>query len=153
MKVLLLQKNDDFTVRKEFSIHEETLFKDLELQIICNAMAGDDNPLLFSISKTAILTTTADLETIQYRQDILKDCLKNRDIIQNLYQLTETGIQGDKNHYYNIFVNYPSSILHYSDETLNFYMMILKKIRTIADEKASLFSSDGFVQLFSMLQQ
>jgi hypothetical protein len=63
MNVFLLYPTQNFILQKEFSLHEETLFKDLDLETICQTMA-DNDPILFATAKTALLTTVPSIETI-----------------------------------------------------------------------------------------
>lgn len=153
MQPRLLYKDANFIVKKSFSPYQDTLFRDLQLQYICEAMADMDEPtFLFDICKTALLENSADLSTILYRQEILKDCLNNKLLILQLNQLATEGIIGEKDQYYRIFAKYPSSVLSSSVRALEFYVSILKKIRTLVEKNSNHFSSEGFLQLFYMLK-
>jgi hypothetical protein len=79
--------------------------------------------------------------------------LKNTDILQKLYALTKEGIAGKPDQHYRFFVKAPSSVLSYAVNTLEFYVMILRRLRKIADEATPQFSSNGFLQFFSHLEE
>ena len=65
--------------------NEEALRQDLGLDILFNAMALGDN-FLFEVAKVALLSSVTDRETILYRQHVFSDCLKNAQIVREIYQ-------------------------------------------------------------------
>src|SRR6266542_5312447 len=111
MKVLLLYKNDDFDLKQSLPWNERELIQDLELNILFNAMAGDDD-FLFDVSRKSILLGLKnDLDTIVYRQNILKDCLENPTVIRLLYDISVGALDKRKIGWFGVFSRYPSSIL------------------------------------------
>jgi hypothetical protein len=100
---------------------------------------------LFEVAKKAVLCGLSnDLDTLFYRQHILKDCLKNPSIVRDIYHIAVEAIENKKRHYYGIFSHYPSSILSSSIEMLQMFMGLLKKLKSIAEEQADKFESEGF---------
>jgi DNA mismatch repair ATPase MutS len=152
MKAFLLYQHRDFDVQPELSSNEQALTQDLELDTLCNGMALGDT-FIFSVVKRAVLSgVTNDLDTILYRQDILKDCLKNPLIVTDIYQLAFEAIENERKNYWGILSNYPSAILHRSIEVLQMFVTMLKKLRKIADEHGDRFESEGFRAFFEMLK-
>ncbi len=43
------------------------------------------------------------LDTIRYRQNILKDCLKHPSIVSDIYQIAIESIENQKRHWMGIF--------------------------------------------------
>ena len=76
MKVFLMYKDQDFDLQGQLPSNEKALVQDLELNTLFNAMALGDEFLL-KIIREAVLSSLNDPNAIRYRQDILKDCLKN----------------------------------------------------------------------------
>ncbi len=73
--------------------HQHALMEDLELRTLLDAMAGKDE-FLFDVAQEALLSGLRnDLGTILYRQQILKDCLKNASVITQLYGLTVEAVE------------------------------------------------------------
>lgn len=152
MKALLLYRDHDFDLQHEPLPGEQTLIQDLELNTVFNAMALGD-PFLFEVAKTAILSgLKTDLDTILYRQDILKDCLKNPSIVRDIYDITVEAIAGEKKIYFGV-LQYPSSILRRSTEVLQMFVGLLRKMRNIASEHADKFESEGFLRFFAMFNE
>src|SRR6266545_1720329 len=108
---------------------------------------------LFEVAKRAVLTSSSDLDTIRYRQNILRDCLKSSSIIRDIYDIAVESIESEKKHYWGFASRYPGSILHRSVEALQMFVGMLKKLRNIADEHAGKFESEGFTALFAMLKK
>ena len=77
MNVYLLYRAKEFDRDQKLPWNEQFLIRDLELDTMINAMAAEDE-FFAEIAKKVLLTSLDnDIETILYRQDILKDCLQN----------------------------------------------------------------------------
>jgi len=147
-----MYKDQDFDLQKQLPWNEQALTQDLELNTLFDAMALGDE-FLFEVAKKAVLSSLKDSNTILYRQNILKDCLKNSSIVRDIYNIAVESIESKKKHYYGIFSRYPSSILHSSIEMLQIFMGLLKKLKNIADEHAYKFESEGFTAFFAMINK
>ena len=90
--------------------NEQALRQDLGLDILLSAMAAKDI-FLFEVAKVAVLSSLADVDTIRYRQSVLRDCLQHESIVREIYQLAIDAIEGERKHYLSFFVRYPSGIL------------------------------------------
>ncbi|OPY70112.1 MAG: DNA mismatch repair protein MutS [Syntrophorhabdaceae bacterium PtaU1.Bin034] len=153
MKVFLLHKDQDFDLKRQLPWNAQALVQDLELNTLFDAMAGRE-PFLFEVAKKAVLRSLDnDVDTILYRQAVLKDCLKNPSIIREMYAVAVEAIERKKRSWWGFFSKSPSSILHGSIEGLHISVDILKKLRKIANEEAGKFTSDGFTTFFRMLEK
>ncbi|HEX3785833.1 MAG TPA: hypothetical protein VHX38_39790 [Pseudonocardiaceae bacterium] len=112
-------------------------------------MAAEDE-FLFTVAKRAMLSSLADPDAINYRQQILGDCLRHPDVIRTIYRIAVDAIAGEKKIYRSIFY-YPAAVLRRSVEALEFFVGMLKELRALSDEHAEEFSSDGFTEFFRML--
>ena len=74
MKAFLMYRDHDFDLQQKFPPNEQALTQDLELNTLFDAMALGDKVLL-EVAKKAVLSSLTDLDTILYRQDILRACL------------------------------------------------------------------------------
>jgi len=154
MKAFLMFKNQDFNLQQKLPWNEQTMTQDMELNTLCKAMASGDE-FLFEVARKAILSgLDNDVDTIMYRQNILRDCLKNSSIVSDIYKIATEAIESKKKSYWGIFSkHYPSSILYGSTEVMLAFVAMLKRLRAIADEHADKFNSEGFTVLFAMLQK
>lgn len=151
MKAFLLSRDQDFDLQRKLPSNELALTQDLELQTLFAAMGLEDQ-ILLDVARKVVLSTLNDVDAIRYRQDILKDCLKNAATVREIYNLAVESIEKEKKHYLGIFSNYPSTILHRSVDVLQMFVGQLKSLRGVADEHAHGFQSEGFTRLFAMLQ-
>lgn len=173
MKALLMYRDRDFDPRqilsrRERELHarnadptldlrpllpwnEAALTQDLGLGILFNAMAAGDK-FLFEVAMVAVLSSVTDLDTILYRQHIIADCMKNETIVRDIYRIAIEAIEQEKKSYWSYFGRYPSGIVHRAVDVLQMFVVMLKRLRAVADQHAAEFASDGFTRLFEMLK-
>jgi len=154
MKAFLMYKDRDFDLQQQLPWNESTLAQDLELNIMLKAMALGDDFVLEVVKKAIVSSLNIGLDTIRYRQDILKDCLKNPSIVRSLYQIPVEAMETKKRNYWSWGVTgNPSLILSSSVKVLQMFANRLEKLRNIADEYADKFESEGFQRLFAVLKK
>ena len=102
MKAFLMYRDQDFDLQRKPLWNEQALTQDLELKTLFNAMALGDE-FLFEVAKKTVLSDSNNLDTIRYRQEILKDCLKNPAIVRDIYRVTIESVEKKKRHWYGIF--------------------------------------------------
>ena len=113
MKAFLMHKARDFDLARASPPNEGVLSEDLELDTLLRAMALKD-PLVFEVAKKALLTGVYDdLETIEYRQNALRDCLRNAPTVRQLYALAVDALERQKK-VYSFYREYPSGLLDHS---------------------------------------
>jgi DNA mismatch repair ATPase MutS len=152
MKAFLLFRDRDFDSNQTIRWSEETLIPDLGLNTLFGAMADRDQFLL-SVAKGVVLSRLDnDLDTILYRENILKDCLRNPAVVRELYRLAVEGVECERKGTWGFFSKYPAGILSRAIELLNNLIEVLKKLRTAGEHHAVSFESEGFRTFFSMLE-
>jgi hypothetical protein len=152
MKTLLMHPDRDFDLHHHGPPHERDLTQDLAVDTLVSAMAANDT-VLFDVARTALLSGLQnDRDTILYRQEVLKDCLKNPAVVRELYALAVEAIDRKRKSYFGVFGRYPSGILHGSLQVLELLIRICGQLTTIAASHAGRFESRGFRTLFEMLQ-
>ena len=152
MKAFLMYKDQDFDLKQTLPSNEDALMQDLELNTLLNAMALNDK-FLFEIAKIAVLSGCNDLDTIRYRQDILKDCLKNPDVVRQIYQIPIEALKNRHRGWLGVFSNYPTAILTGAVDMMQMFVSLLQKLKNIADEHANKFESEGFTAFFAMIKK
>ena len=152
MKAFLMYKDQDLDLQRQLPSNEQALTQDLELNTLFNAMAIGDQ-FLFEVAKKAVLSGESDLDTIRYRQNILKDCLKNPSIVREIYHIPIESIENKKGHWMSILTRYPSGVLSSSRGMMQMFVSLLKKLKNIADEHADKFESEGFTAFFAMIKK
>jgi len=152
MKAFLMYRDSDFDLQRKLPSHEQELIQDLELNTLFNAMAFGDKFLLEVVRKAVLSGFENDPDTIVYRQDILKDCLKNSSVVREIYDIAVDSIEKERKNYLGIFSKYPGSILYRSIDVMQMFVGMLKKLKNIADRHADQFESQGFTAFFAMLK-
>ena len=149
MKAFLMYRDQDFDVQRKLPWHEQALTQDLELTTLIDAMARGDK-FVWDVACKAVVLSLDDVDTILYRQDILKDCVKNAAIVRDLYAIAVEAIESERK-VWSFLRDFPHGILQRSVEVLELFVERLKKLKAIADEHAQEFASAGFTALFAML--
>ncbi len=152
MKAFLMYPDRDFDPEQELPANEQTLTQDLELNTLFEAMARGDE-FLAELAKKAVLSSLDDPDTIRYRQEILKDCIKNPAVVREIYRIPIDSIENKREHWLGIFSRYPGGILSSAVEMLAMFVGLLKNLRKIAGEHADGFESEGFTRFFAMIKQ
>ena len=152
MKAFLMYQDQDFDLGRPLPSNEQALTQDMELDTLFDAMALGDK-FIFEVVRKAVLFGSSDLDTIRYRQNILKDCLKNPSIVREIYRIPIESIENRQRHWLGIFSNYPSGILSGAIEMMQMFVDLLTNLRGIADEHAEQFESEGFRRFFAMIKQ
>ena len=151
MKPFLLFRDKDFDLQQELPSNESVITQDLELNTLFRAMAFDDD-FSFEVVRKVVISGSIDINTILWRQNVLKDCLKYPSIIKDIYFLVNEALITQKKNWLSVFSFYPSSVVSSAIALLRMLLDVLKKLRQIADEHADKFESDGFTAFFRMLK-
>lgn len=153
MKAFLLYRDRDFDPQQPPPPQAQALVDDLALDTLLAAMAQGD-PFLRDVARAVILASTADLDTLYYRQAILHDCLRHPEVVREIYGLTVELIERKKQlYFYGMASRYPSSVLSSAVTMMQLLVDLLTRLARIADKHAQAFRSEGFVRLFAMLQR
>jgi hypothetical protein len=149
LRGLMYPSRRDIERQPQMPPHERALIQDLELDTLLGAMASNDE-FLFAVARKALLDGLRnDVDTILYRQEVLKDCLKSPAVIGELYNLTVETIARARKHWWD--THYPSAMLYRSLDVLESLLGMLRKLRGIAEDQAGRFESAAFSVLFAML--
>jgi DNA mismatch repair ATPase MutS len=153
MKAFLMHRDRYFELQGKLPSSERALTQDLELGVLFNAMARDDKFVL-EVARKAVLSSLADLDAILYRQDVLKDCLKNPAAVRDIYRIAGEAVVGEKGVWGmdNPFKS-ADQILSRAVRVLQLLVGKLKGLRVVADQHASNFHSEGFKAFFAMLKE
>lgn len=152
MNVFLMYRDRDLDPEQELLSNQEALRRDLELDTMLEAMAqGDD--FLFRRAEQAVLSTPDDPATICYRQDILKDCLRNPAVVRELYAISVEAAEMKREHWLGLAGTTPASVLIGGLRMLEAFLGLLAGIRQMADQHAPEFRSEGFTRFCGMIKE
>lgn len=154
MKAQLMFADRDFEVAREDGPYEQGLIQDLELTTLWKAMARGDE-VIWKSSRTALLASLESTKEIHYRQAVYLDCLANRSVVEELYELAGAAIAEKKKSWrgFGINSNNGEPLLHASIKELESFVGILKRLHQLAEEHADAFKSEGFASFFATLRR
>ncbi len=146
-------RHADFDARRGLPWNAEALAADLSLTTLFEAIAQQDD-CVFEVARKVVLSgVKSDLDTIRYRQDILRDCLDHPEIVRALYKVAVEAIEKQRSHYLGSFLSrFADSLLRDAVESMTVFLTFLRKLREIADSHGQSFVSEGWTQFFAMLK-
>jgi DNA mismatch repair ATPase MutS len=149
-----MYKDRDFDLEQDEPWNGPDLVQDLQLDTVFRVMAVRDE-FLHQVAQSALLSSLANgPDVIFYRQAVLRDCLKNPSIVKRLYKLAvdATGNR-EVSRWAMGITNSPRLILSRAVEALQIFLGALKTLRSIADQDADKFESEGFAEFFARLKR
>jgi hypothetical protein len=146
-------RSEHFDPRSGLAWNAEALMADLALNTLFTAMAGEDD-YVFEVARKVILAgEKIDIDTIRYRQDVLKDCLDQRAVVRELYALAVEAMREDTKHYLGPFMtHHPDWVLRWSIELLEGLLASVRKLRKLADSNAGKFTAEAWTRLFATVR-
>ena len=115
------------------SVHASALVQDLELDVLIDVMAGNE-PLLRTVVERALLEAQyGDLETILYRQAMLRDCLEHPALIVRVFRTAvETLEAARKFWWWGVDERHPSRVLSTAVSLMQLFVTKLRQLRDVA---------------------
>lgn len=146
------QELDRDTLLRTFLWNAPALLEDLELDTLLRAMAGGDE-FVFAVAQQALFSGFKnDLDTILYRQAVLKDCITNPAVVRGLYDSMTAVEDETRRHWWGLSSEYPGSMLYSAVDMMEMFIGVLRQLRRIAEEQQAAFHSEAFTSMLSMLR-
>lgn len=150
MRVRLLCPDRDFDPAAEPPATSDTLVDDLGLRLLFGAMSGGD-PYLDDVARRVVLTGTDDPDLIEYRLDILDDCLREPGIIRDLYAIAVDAMERQRS-VWGWSTRFADTLVQRSVDILGLLLESLRRVRAIAASGRATVRSDGLRRLFEVLE-
>ena len=154
MKVRLLDPDRDVSLEPRIPPRLADMVEDdLELRTLYKVMANGDQ-FLYDVANKVIPLGVTDPVVIEYRQDVLADCLANQPVVQQMYDIAVDAVEVRKKVFLGgMLFRDPRAIVHSSVQILGFLADNLKQLRSLCDEHAEQFGSEGFRQFVAMISR
>ncbi len=152
MKAFLMHDGQDFDTHRPLPDNEADLVQDLELNTLLEAMADQDG-LVLTVAKRALLLSLQAPESILYRQQVLSDCLRHPDVIRHLYELAGDALAAEKTVLRSLSRDAPGAIQSRAVQVLGLLTGHMQTLREAAAEHAAGFASPGFTRFFATITQ
>lgn len=151
MKVQLLYQDREFDPQIDLPWHAEILAQDLALPVLFEAMAGEDAHILDVAHKVLLTGLGNDVATIQYRQQILRDCLEHPEAVRELYDFACATVDQTRKQYLGILVRYPEWVLSQSVTHMTELLGMIRSLKQLAARHEGLFAAPGWTAFFTRL--
>lgn len=150
MKVHLMSPAVDFDAEANEPEFAGDLVDDLELDYLWDAMAGDDR-FLRDVARAAVLQSSDDPTRIVYRQAALSDCLRNPEVIDELYAIAVDALAPKRGVFMFAVKNHPGMELSHAIEVLTALADQLDRLRALGAAHRDAFTSVAFRDFFGRL--
>jgi hypothetical protein len=151
VRARLLYRDRDFDASTPLPPHSQAVADDLGFERIFAAM-GDGDAFVGGIARSVILTSDDDIDTIYYRQDVLKDCIGNPGPIGAMYDVAKKALAGETADLFGTSSQSVSMALVRSTSLLESLRDALVKIRKTAGEHEANLRSEGLRTLFGAIR-
>jgi ABC-type polar amino acid transport system ATPase subunit len=153
MKTFLMHPDRDFDATPPSKREPIQFTQDIELDVLLNTAAAGDRYLYEIMAAACAGAWENDTPTIRYRQEILKDCLANPDIVRQFYAIAIEPFGRERSWDFSLYGRDASSMVGSSVRTLQSSLGVLRRLRNACSTNADLFSSAGFRQFFDTLER
>lgn len=153
MKTFLMHPDRDFDATPPSKRAPIQFAQDVELDVLLNAAAAGDRYLYEIMAAACAGAWDNDIATIRYRQEMLKDCLSNPDIVRQFYAIAIEPFGRERSWDFSLYGRDASSMVGSSVRTLQSSLGVLRRLRNACSTSAELFSSAGFRQFFDTLER
>ena len=153
MIVHLMFPDRDFDYKERPCFGQDDLVKDLELDRILSEMSGKDRVIRESCT-AALLHPLQSVREIRWRQENMRDALKNPNAARELYAVTVEAEERRKHSW--CWLSPKNAVRrNFSDavELVRLYTEMLARLRAVADREKAGFHAEGFHALLDMLQK
>lgn len=150
MKAYLLYRDRDADLQAPLPALADTAARDLELPTILDAMSQGD-PFLRDVAQRTLLTGLTGVDAVEYRQQILQDCLAQPTIVREVYRLATDALLGEKR-VWRFYRPSPEMILSRGLEVLGLFVRHLHSLREVAASARGKLRSPGLTRFFSVLE-
>jgi MutS domain V len=148
VNVHLMHRDGDVDLDADLPDDPTALERDLELPTLYRAMARGDK-LLHEMARRGLLASLTEPDAIRYRQDVLRDCLRNPGVVRELLALASEALENQRKVGWYWSKAPPSTTLHWAVGVLESHLDVLRRIRRLADGCAGGFASEGFTAFFA----
>jgi len=151
MKTRLLHRDRNFDRSSQLPWNEAALTTDLELATLVDAMSQGD-AVVSGVARSAILTSFGnDIDTIRYRQEVLRDCLDNADVVREMYAIVAAASEREIDVGRSSLSRNPDWVLRWATATIGADLGALEQLRHLAEAHRQSFASAGLGGLLSFL--
>jgi hypothetical protein len=125
---------------------------DLDFDPILDAMSHGDR-FLRDVARTLLSAgSKGEPATVAYRQEALRDALRNPQWIRSMYDLVVDTCEQRRRFYISVYHLLPGSVLHDARSALRMLVDALRRTRDMAAEAAPALTSPAFTRFVSRLQ-
>lgn len=150
MRALLMYPDRDFDPDAELPYHAADLVEDLALDQLFAVMAGGD-AYLTGVCRPAVLCGLDDVRLIEYRQQVLLDCLQYPDTVRRLYAITTEAHRVHRRIMVSGLRRSPQAVVRHAVDVLEAFVGLLRQLRDTAAAHRQQFRSSGMTTLCAML--
>lgn len=153
MKTCLMHPDRDFDPRSLSPRESLPYAQDIELEVLLNAAAGGDRYFHDTMAAACGQAWDNDIETIRYRQEVLKDCLAVPALVRKFYDIAIEPFGRERSWSFSLYDRDAGQKVASGVRTLQSCLDVLERLRKTCAANADRLASRGFRQFFATLEK
>lgn len=130
----------------------DALSHDFGLDALFAAAAGDADDVFVTVRRELLTGAGNTLETILYRQAMLRDALAQGETVRALHALAAETVAEHRRHFLgHVSREYPDTVLRWAIELLRASLGLIERLRALAADRGGQFEAPGWRRFFSMI--
>ncbi|MBY8889250.1 hypothetical protein K7472_31060 [Streptomyces sp. PTM05] len=151
MKAFLLHEDADFLWEADCPPEAEDLTRDLGLDVLFDAMAGEDS-FMRGVCRLVLFRPLTDPDSVRHRQKVFADCLKQPRMARDLFNLALDAI-ATEHRIWPSLVRSAESTMYRAVQVMEMFIERLHALRNLGDEYGTQVASPGFTKFFEMVER
>jgi len=152
LRIQLMQINGSFSLKVKEPWNSDSLVRDLDLLPLIEAMGGGDD-FVKEVSRKALLLGAQGLEDIRFRQEAMRDALRNPEVIRTGYRVLSETVNKARERWLFGLNSTPTGAVFESVELLKIYMEGIDRARESFASQKEKFESRAFRSLIAAFEQ
>jgi len=154
LRIHLMSTSGSFSLKERDPWNSEALIRDLDLLPLIEAMGGGDS-FVKEVSRKALLLGAQglSLEDIRFRQEAMRDALKNPEVVRTGYQVLTETVNKARERWILGLNRTPTETVYESVELLEIYLEGIDRVREVFTSRKEKFESRAFRSLIAAFEQ
>lgn len=143
----------DFRADDVLPWNTDALIHDFGLDALFAAAAGEADDVFVTVRRELLTGPSNALDTILYRQAMLRDALAHAETVRALHALAAETVAEHRRHFLgHLSRDYPDTVLRWAIDLLRASLGLIERLRALAADRGGGFEAPGWRRFFAMIE-